>query len=100
MPIASDWLSVIVAALAFAAMLWRMEYRIGQIIEMANQHFASLSKDHEAAMEHASRRHRQMLEAMEREKDRHHDDHKDILIAMEKVISRLDRIADRMEHRQ
>ena len=98
-PVFSDWLSIIVAILAFAALLWRMEQRIGQILDLALKHFESLSRDHETAMEAAARRHRQVLDRMDAEKDRHHDDHERILIQMERLVGKCERILDRMEQK-
>ena len=99
LPPVSDWLSIVLAILAFAGLMWRMESRLGQLVGMALQHFESLSKDHEVAMESASRRHRQVLDAMDAEKDRHHTDHKDILLQMERLVGKCERILDRMEKR-
>ena len=75
LPPVSDWLSIVIAVIAFAGLLWRMESRLGQLVDMGLKHFEALSKDHEIAMDAASRRHRQVLDNMEAEKDRHRDDH-------------------------
>ena len=96
-PVLSDWLSVLIAVVAIAATVWRIEYRIGQILNLAEKHFEVLSRDHETAMKDASRRHRQVLDTMSAEKDRHHDDHKQIALLLTDLVGKCERILDKVE---
>ena len=108
-PLFSDWLSLGVVLVSLTctwlAMIWLLRTIISMLTTMRDwqnsalqqvlQRLDTLQDDHGRSLDLVMSGHRKTLDALAKEKDRHHDDHKAILLALEKLIGKCERILDK-----
>jgi len=103
-PFFDDWLGLMLAIGAALFAWWRLAATAHAIAERQASAFAELIAAHDKASDERLRAldaimggQRKILDALTAQQDRHHEDHRSILVQLEKLIGKCERILDRSE---
>lgn len=103
-PIVDDWLGVILFFVMVAGAWWRLSHTLNGVAKQQAEGFAALLADHEKAAKENARAlnvimsgQRKILEALAAQQEGHHTGYRSILVQLEKLVGKCERILDRSE---